>query len=62
MKHPDKINTNVRKLYMYQYIPGITLNGKDIQINGISDISLIFIKKFKKQIKIENSNSINIEW
>lgn len=61
MKHPDKINTNVRKLYMYQYIPGITLNGLDIQINGISDISLIFIKKFKKQIKIENSNSINIE-
>lgn len=61
MKHPDKINTNVRKLYMYQYIPGITLNGKDIQINGISDISLIFIKNFKKQIKIENSNSINIE-
>lgn len=61
MKHPDKINTNVRKLYMYQYIPGITLNGKDIQINGISDISLIFIKNFKKQIKIENSNSINTE-
>lgn len=57
MKHPDKINS--RKLYMYQAY--ITLNGKDIQINGISDISLIFIKKFKKQIKIENSNSINIE-
>lgn len=61
MKHPDKINTNIRKLYMYQYTPGITLNGKDIQINGISDISLIFIKNFKKQIKIENSNSINTE-